>query len=179
MVDDSISPLAVAVQPSIVRAPGLLLVHHAAAALLVAHALAHAPHLHYLPWMTVVELNTVVLIARRHFQWKWLDGLFYATWIALRVCEPRTRTRAPAHREPARNPTLPRAGWFPLVPLYFTFRTREPWPEPHAQLRRALVLVSSYGLALLQLAWSRNTLGPVLARWRTRGSAAPSRGGWL
>ena len=100
--------LWIAARPAIVRTPRTLLFHHALTLLLLLHPLLHPPHRRYTAWMTIVELNTWLLVARRHFK-KWrlaLDTIFGITWVraARRIAhratlplstdEPRRRRRS-------------------------------------------------------------------------------------
>ena len=44
-------------KPSSVRAPSILIIHHAATTLLLAHALTFAQHLRYVAWLSVVVVS--------------------------------------------------------------------------------------------------------------------------
>ena len=74
------------VQPQIVRAPATMLAHHTLTILLLVHALSYAPHLRYVAWLASVEVNTLMLIARRHFKRGWIELAFYASWVVIRMC---------------------------------------------------------------------------------------------
>ena len=78
-------------QPEIVRAPAVLLSHHAATALLLVHALTHAAHRKYVAWLSCVELNTFFIILRRHIRRPtWAVAIdqrsFAISWLLIRVC---------------------------------------------------------------------------------------------
>ena len=125
----------IAAVPSIVKGPYAVLVHHVATLALLWHPLTHRAHLRYVAWMTVVELNTWLLIARRHFKRFWLEGMFTATWVAGRMV------------------------WFPYAAVHMSFFSAG-WPTgaPGAR-RRALVSACTFTLTLLQLRWSWQILG--------------------
>ena len=93
-------------QPSVVRAPTVLLSHHAATVLLLCHSLTHPPHLRYVAALSIVEVNTLLLIARRNVRRSaWLEAAFYASWIAVR------------------------AVWFPCLAVHLWRLPSESWPN--------------------------------------------------
>ena len=120
----------IAGQPHIVREPAVLLGHHAATLMLLAHALADPPMMRYVASMAVVELNSLFLTMRRHLKHWSVELLFAITWIALRVV------------------------WLPCVlsvsPCMCSIVQRvlqaRPW------------LHGAAGLALLQLVWTHDAL---------------------
>lgn len=148
-------------QPSVVGAPLVLLFHHAVTLLLLAHSLTHAPHLRYVAWMTVVEVNTFFLILRRHWRARAVEALHIVTWLAIRVL------------------------WFPYLPFHWFWLIAEPWPAgPTGQARRLLVSGATVLLAVLQLFWTRKAVGSLLGRRASegRGAAASTKRGtrqWL
>lgn len=148
-------------RPSVVRAPRTLLGHHILVLLMLLHPLTHAPHARYTAWMSIVELNTILLILRRHVRSsegsvlvaliaRAVDACFTASWLAIRVA------------------------WFPYLPLHWWCFIAEPWPAgPRGAVTRVAMASAALALALMQLAWTRNALRA--RRQRERGSAA----GWL
>ena len=95
--------------------------------------------------MTVVEVNTFFLIAKRHIKrfTALLNAAFLVTWIAIRVL------------------------WFPFVAAHVWLLPTSSWPDA---LRRYFVCITTSALALLQLIWTRNALRPMLAKRGTPGS---------
>ncbi len=135
-------------QPSIVRAPAMLVFHHVVTVVLLMHVLLHAPHARYAAWMTIVECNTFLLVLRRHVKRAWIDALFKASWLAIRCC------------------------WFPYVPFYFWYRIPEPWPAgPRGRIARAVVTACAAILAAVQLVWTRQALAGREPRPDQAGSA--------
>ena len=144
--------LWIGLQPFVVKSPEVLLVHHVGSVLLLLHSLTYAPHLRYAAWMIVVEVNTLLLIARRHFKslQTLLNAAFYATWLAIRVV------------------------WFPVVAVHLWRLPQGSWPSV---LRRVAVCGTVSGLASLQLWWTRAALKPMLAAKKQEGTQ--KRGSWL
>ena len=139
----ALDALWMVVQPSVVKAPAVLLWHHAVAASLILHALVHPPHRRYVPWMSVVELNTFFLVLRRHLRRRWVEACFVLSWVVIRVC------------------------WFPYLPLHFMCLVPEPWPAgTHGVLAHLGVTAGVLGLAVLQLVWTKQQLGSAMRRWR-------------
>jgi len=128
--------------PTIVRAPLVLLAHHAATVLLLAHALTHPAHLRYVAELSLVEANTFFLIARRHYNGRLrplLDAAFHTSWIAIRTL------------------------WFPSVAVRLVLLPAHAWP---AAYRRLLVCAAACALALLQLVWTRDAFKALLEKRR-------------
>ena len=139
----ALDALWMVLQPSVVKAPAVLLWHHAVAAGLILHALVHPPHRRYVPWMSVVELNTFFLVLRRHLRRRWVEACFVLSWVVIRVC------------------------WFPYLPLHFMCLVPEPWPAgAHGVLAHLGVTAGVLGLAVLQLVWTKRQLGSAMRRWR-------------
>jgi hypothetical protein len=126
----------IAVQPSIVGSPGVLLSHHGVTILLLAHALRHSAHLHYVAWMSVVEANTLLLVLKRHLRHWCIEAAFFASWLLIRVV------------------------WFPYVAFHMCFVERN-WPS---RATHAVVASCTSALALLQLMWTQKALGPLIRR---------------
>ena len=104
--------------------------------------------------MSVVEANTLLLIARRHFK-RWrapLDGAFYISWIAIRVL------------------------WFPYVALHLWRLSADLWPST---LRRFAICLTVTCLALLQLSWTRGALKPLAVGRRAAAVLPTARRGFL
>ena len=140
-------------QPEIVRAPAVLLSHHAATALLLVHALTHAAHRKYVAWLSCVELNTFFLILRRHIRRpSWAVAIvqrsFAISWLLIRVC------------------------LFPVVVMVLWTLPPNDWPS---SAHRFVVVATTTALALLQLAWTRGALNSFLARAQSPGSSDRGR----
>lgn len=136
------------IQPEIVRAPVVLLLHHAATLVLLLHALSHEAHLKFVGWLSCVELNTYFLILRRHIKrptWAMLAirAAFIVSWLGIRVI------------------------WFPMVAAHLWTLPAHSWPSP---ARRGIVAGTTTVLALLQLMWTRDVLRPLLSRLRSAAS---------
>ena len=139
----------IVVQPSTVKAWRTLLVHHAVTILLLLHPLTHAAHLKYVAWLCVVEVNTFLLVLRRHIRRSvWIEAAFAASWVAIR------------------------AVWFPYVTIHLLFYAGE-WPDV---FRRVLVCTCCSWLALLQLRWTREAM---LATRRRVAAAGAVKSGFL
>jgi len=124
----------IALQPDIVAAPRMLLVHHLVTAMLLWHPLTFAPHRHFVSWMTTVELNTLFLVLKRHVRHPLLELGFQASWIAIRVL------------------------WFPFLAVYLSFFAGG-WPAGwQGTARHGLVAGTTSALACLQLIWTQNAL---------------------
>ena len=144
-----IDGLWIVAQPSTVKAWRTLLVHHVATILLLIHPLTHAAHLKYVAWLCVVEVNTFLLVLRRHVRRSvWIEAAFAASWVAIR------------------------AVWFPYVAVHLLFYAGE-WPDA---VRRVLVCTCCSWLALLQLRWTREAL---LASRRRAAAAGAVKSGFL
>ena len=148
----------IAFRPDIVRAPTVLLGHHAATLVLLWHLLTFPSHLKYVAWMSLVEANTLLLIAKRHITRcrAALDVAFHGTWLAIRVL------------------------WFPYVAIHLWSLPASAWPAGASGLvRRLLVCLTTTALTMLQLVWTRNALKPLIAKWRGEdadGAAKPKSG---
>ena len=134
--------LWIAARPAIVRTPRTLLFHHALTLLLLLHPLVYPPHRRYTAWMTIVELNTWLLVARRHFK-RWrlaLDTVFGITWVraARRIVHhttlPRHTNRAAA-ADPCPRHVVPDRADLPRLPRSRAVAARRARPA-HARLRR-------------------------------------------
>ena len=121
----------IAGQPHIVREPAVLLGHHAATLMLLAHALADPPMMRYVASMAVVELNSLFLTMRRHLKHWSVELLFAITWIALRVV------------------------WLPCVAVRLTVHV---FDRATSTASTAMVALCATGLALLQLVWTHDAL---------------------
>ena len=118
----------VALQPHAVEEPSSILGHHLMALVVSAHAVTWAPHTHYTSWMSIVEINTLILMLKRHVPTSFrpfMDLAFKVTWVATRVI------------------------WFPILAVYLSLLST--WPTA---LRRYVCTAGLYGLALLQWAWT-------------------------
>jgi len=136
----AIDALWILLRPDVVRAPGVLLAHHAATVLLVGHTLVHPAHLSWVASFAVVEINTWLLIARRHVGRASarvraiLAVAFYATWIGIRVL------------------------WFPFVALK-VWCCSSPWPSGlYGRVAYVGIGVTATALTVLQCVWSRDVL---------------------
>mmetsp|Transcript_49362 Transcript_49362/g.128769 ORF Transcript_49362/g.128769 Transcript_49362/m.128769 type:complete len:110 (-) Transcript_49362:402-731(-) len=84
--------------------------------------------------MTIVEVNTIFLVLRRHVHHSLIDLGFNVSWIAIRVL------------------------WFPFLAVYFALFVRS-WPAGwQGTVRHMLVAGTTGALAVLQLQWTRNAL---------------------
>lgn len=138
LVYSAVDSIAIAAVPSLIirGSRAALLVHHAATLVLLWHPLTHRAHLKYVAWMSVVELNTWFLVARRHFKRSWIKAMFNATWLGTRVL------------------------WFPYAAWHVSFSKKLSWPSgADGARRRALVSGCMLTLTVLQLRWSRRVLG--------------------
>jgi hypothetical protein len=129
--------------------------------MLASHALAHPPHLQYVPWLSVVEVNTFLLIARRHANRAaaWvraaLDVGFYLSWFAIRVL------------------------WFPAVTVHVWCRA-PPWPLGlHGLVSRLVVTTLVTLLTVLQCVWTDKMMRPLLRQLLTRGGEQQRSSGFL
>lgn len=127
----------IALQPGAVGSPSTLIGHHVVTVLLLACPLSYAPLLRMVSWMTVVEVNTLLLILKRWLRSsKLLDFGFNLTWLLTRVL------------------------WFPIVAVYVNCFVRD-WGLGWLAVARRVVTCSCVtSLALLQLVWTRNALLP-------------------
>lgn len=132
----------ISVMPEIVRAPAMLLAHHAATCVLLVYALCEPSLLHYVPKMSLVELNTLSLIARRHLKHWVTEAVFASTWVALRIV------------------------WFPCVALHLCVFA--PARLRHNPKHVAVVVSCAGGLALQQLVWTRDALKSMRRKWNLR-----------
>jgi len=89
-----------------------------------------APHIRFVSWMTIVEVNTFFLILKRHVIHPLIELAFQVSWVAIRIV------------------------WFPIVAVFFSFFID--WPT--SLIRRLSVSGCVSGLALLQLQWSWNAI---------------------
>ena len=137
----AIDSLWISVMPEIVRAPAMLLAHHAATCVLLVYALAEPSLLHYVPKLSLVELNTLSLIARRHLKHWVTEAVFASTWVALRIV------------------------WFPCVALHLCLFA--PVRLRHNP-KHVAVVISCGGLALQQLVWTRDALKSMRRKWNLR-----------
>jgi len=139
-----VDALWIAGQPSVVKAPATLQAHHAVTLLLLLHPLTHAPHLKYVAMMTIVELNTFLLILRRHIARgnQVVETTFAFTWLAIR------------------------AVWFPILAVHLACCATD-WGST---ARYVIVSTSVLALAALQLHWTAQVVGrsALWQRWRQR-----------
>ena len=118
----------VALQPHAVEEPSSIFGHHLMALVVSAHAVTYAPHTHYTSWMSIVEINTLLLMLKRHVPVhlrSLMDLAFKITWVATRVI------------------------WFPILAVYLSLLST--WPTA---ARRIVCTAGLYGLAILQWAWT-------------------------
>lgn len=133
----AVDGLWIALQPHIVGSPATLIGHHLATLLVVGHAMTCAPHIRFVSWMTIVEVNTFFLILKRHVAHPLIELAFQVSWAAIRIV------------------------WFPIVAVFFSFFID--WPT--SLIRRLSVSGCVSGLALLQLQWSWNAIiAPMLKK---------------
>ena len=139
-----VDALWIAGQPSVVKAPATLQAHHAVTLLLLLHPLTHAPHLKYVAMMTIVELNTFLLILRRHIARgnQVVETTFAFTWLAIR------------------------AVWFPILAVHLACCATD-WGST---ARHVIVSTSVLTLAALQLHWTAQVVGrsALWQRWWQR-----------
>ena len=139
-----VDALWIAGQPSVVKAPATLQAHHAVTLLLLLHPLTHAPHLKYVAMMTIVELNTFLLILRRHIARgnQVVETTFAFTWLAIR------------------------AVWFPILAVHLACCATD-WGST---ARHVIVSTSVLSLAALQLHWTAQVVGrsALWQRWGQR-----------
>jgi len=113
-----------------------LLAHHVMAAVISLHALVWSPHRHYTCWLTVLEVNTLLLMFKKNwpggalFQ-KVLDKLFVASWVVTRLI------------------------WFPFLAVYLSFIDGYP-----SLARRVICSAMLSGLTVLQVVWTWNFCVP-------------------
>jgi len=113
----------------------LLCAHHLATLGLLLYGVTWTPHLRYVAWMSVVEVNTFFAVLKRTLAAPWVELAFKATWLAIRVI------------------------WFSWLPIYTAFLMPEPYPlGVRGHLSRVLLLGAVSGFALLQLYWTREGL---------------------
>lgn len=139
----------IAAQPSAVKTPLMLLAHHAVTLLLLLHPLTHELHLKYVPAMTVVEVNTFLLIVRRHAgrNHVLIEAAFALSWLAIRVV------------------------WFPCLAAHLACCAHD-WGSA---ARHAVVSASVIALAALQLHWTIHMMKRNWKRW-TKGPWLDLRG---
>lgn len=135
----------IALKPGIVASPLTLIGHHLVTISLLWNALTYAPHLHFAKYMTIVEVNTFFLIAKRHLKFPLLELLFKLSWLGIRVI------------------------WFPIFAVWVTFFTTVPF---NGLGRRLSICGCICSLALLQLKWTYDAIiAPMLNKG---GEKAPS-----
>ena len=113
-----------------------LLGHHALALLVSLHAATHEPHRRYTSWVTVVEINTLILMLKKNITKpaplnKALNLLFLSTWIISRLI------------------------WFPLLSIYIAFLPGYP-----GLIQQLVVGFAMFGLTALQYIWTYNFFVP-------------------
>lgn len=116
---------------------GVLIAHHVLAATLAAHAASWALHRHYTSWMSVVEINTLILMVKKNLP-KFAMGLeplihmtFVGSWVATRLV------------------------WFPILGVHLCIMSGYP------SLGRRLVCGACIvGLTVLQFLWTWNFVVP-------------------
>lgn len=116
--------------------PRALLGHHALAFGVALHAATCKAHTRYTSWMTVVEMNTLILMLKKIVSRpvvinKVLNMLFLITWVATRLI------------------------WFPLMSFYVASMPGYP-----NLARRVMCAVAVFGLAALQIIWTYNFFVP-------------------
>ena len=113
-----------------------LLGHHAAAFLISFHALTWAPHTHYTCWMTVVEINTLILMLEKQ----------------LPVGAPTT---ALVHKAFVGSWVILRMMWFPYLAFQLSFIDTYPSTAVHVACAASLL-----ALTVLQCIWTWNFCVP-------------------
>lgn len=131
----------IALQPEIVSESGgggyTLIGHHIAAFIVAAHGATWALHTQYVCWMSVVEINTLILMLKRTvgegpaLLASLLDKLFLASWVGTRLV------------------------WFPFVAVWVTFMGGYP-----SLARRLLCGGCAAVLTALQVVWTWNFCVP-------------------
>ena len=109
-----------------------LLYHHAAALLISVHAFTWAPHTHYTSWMTVVEINTLIMMIQKQLApgspaANAANKAFIGSWVATRIL------------------------WFPYLSLKLASL-----PDYPSDLVHVACASSMLGLTVLQLLWTWN-----------------------
>jgi hypothetical protein len=74
----------VAVQPSCVKGPREIIIHHIITSLYAIVAYIEPEYSHLMCWNLMVEVNTFFLILKRHVKSPILEFLFYFTWVTMR-----------------------------------------------------------------------------------------------
>jgi len=118
----------------------MLLSHHFAAIGVAWHAATFPLHTRYTSYMAVVEVNTLLLLLKKHMPGKQvkavLDKMFMATWVGLRLV------------------------WFPLLLMWLIL----PGQVYPSLFRRLFCTGCAMWLAALQFLWTWNFLVPVEKR---------------
>ena len=113
-----------------------LLYHHAAALLVAAHALTWAPHTHYTSWMTIVEINTLVMMIQKQLApgspaATVANKAFVGSWVATRCL------------------------WFPFLAAKLAVL-----PDFPSDLVHVCCVASLLSLTVMQLLWTWNFCVP-------------------